>query len=72
LPLFGVPADGIALLLAADTFIDMGRTVTNVIGNSIACAVIAKFEAKRAARRELQAVTAEDSHDHGDPAHILS
>jgi Na+/H+-dicarboxylate symporter len=72
LPLFGVPADGIALLLAADTFIDMGRTVTNVVGNSIACAVIAKFEAKRAAKRELRAVAAEDSHDHGDPAHILS
>ncbi|SAK55068.1 sodium:dicarboxylate symporter [Caballeronia hypogeia] len=52
LPLFGIPADGIALLLAADTFIDMGRTVTNVVGNSVACAVIAKFEARRAASRK--------------------
>jgi len=72
LPLFGIPADGIALLLAADTFIDMGRTVTNVVGNSIACAVIAKFEAKRAEKRELRASTTQDIHDHGDPAHILS
>ncbi|MEM5343398.1 dicarboxylate/amino acid:cation symporter [Paraburkholderia azotifigens] len=54
LPLFGIPADGIALLLAADTFIDMGRTVTNVVGNSIACAVIAKSEAKRAKKRQAR------------------
>lgn len=48
LPLFGIPADGIALLLAADTFIDMGRTVVNVVGNSIACAAISKWETRRA------------------------
>ncbi|QTD93318.1 dicarboxylate/amino acid:cation symporter [Burkholderia anthina] len=59
LPLFGIPAEGIALLLAADTFIDMGRTVTNVVGNSIAAAVIAKFEAKRARKSEAPA---EDFH----------
>jgi Na+/H+-dicarboxylate symporter len=29
----------------------MGRTATNVIGNSIATAVIAKWEAKRVARQ---------------------
>lgn len=51
LPLFGIPAEGIALLLAADTFIDMGRTVTNVVGNSVATAVIAKWEAQRAKSR---------------------
>ncbi|TDY15722.1 Na+/H+-dicarboxylate symporter [Paraburkholderia sp. BL6665CI2N2] len=48
LPLFGVPAEGIVLLLAADTFVDMGRTVTNVVGNSIASAVIARWELRRA------------------------
>lgn len=55
LPLFGIPAEGIALLLAADTFIDMGRTVTNVVGNSIACSVIGKWEVKRAEKRKLAA-----------------
>jgi Na+/H+-dicarboxylate symporter len=54
LPLFGIPVEGIALLLAADTFIDMGRTVTNVVGNSIATAVIAKWETRRADRRTAQ------------------
>ncbi|TAM85150.1 dicarboxylate/amino acid:cation symporter [bacterium] len=55
LPLFGIPAEGIALLLAADTFIDMGRTVTNVVGNSVATAVVAKWEAKRAATKGAEA-----------------
>jgi Na+/H+-dicarboxylate symporter len=34
----------VVLLLAIDQFIDMGRTTTNVVGNSIASAVIAKWE----------------------------
>jgi len=54
LPLFGIPAEGIALLLAADTFIDMARTVTNVVGNSIATAVIAKWEVKRVNKKQLR------------------
>jgi Na+/H+-dicarboxylate symporter len=44
LPAFGMPVEAIALVLAVDAFMDMGRTATNVIGNSIACAVIAKWE----------------------------
>ncbi len=44
LPVFGIPAEQIALVLAVDAFMDMGRTATNVIGNSIACAVVAKWE----------------------------
>jgi Na+/H+-dicarboxylate symporter len=44
LPLFGLPVEGVILLLAIDQFIDMGRTTTNVVGNCIASAVIAKWE----------------------------
>jgi len=44
LPTFGLPAEAIGLVLAVDAFMDMGRTATNVIGNSIACAVVAKWE----------------------------
>jgi Na+/H+-dicarboxylate symporter len=44
LPAFGMPTEAIALVLAVDAFMDMGRTATNVIGNSIACAVVAKWE----------------------------
>ncbi|MEQ1785138.1 MAG: cation:dicarboxylase symporter family transporter, partial [Hyphomonadaceae bacterium] len=44
LPAMGMKAEWIALVLAVDAFMDMGRTATNVIGNSIACAVVAKWE----------------------------
>jgi Na+/H+-dicarboxylate symporter len=44
LPMFGLPAEGVVLLLAIDQFIDMGRTTTNVVGNSIAAAVLARWE----------------------------
>jgi len=33
--------------LAIDQILDMGRTMTNVIGNSVATAVIAEWEARR-------------------------
>lgn len=46
-PMFHLPVAGIALVLAIDQLLDMGRTMTNVIGNSIATAVIAKWEAAR-------------------------
>jgi Na+/H+-dicarboxylate symporter len=46
-PLFHLPAEGVVLVLAIDQILDMGRTMTNVIGNSVATAVIAKWEARR-------------------------
>jgi Na+/H+-dicarboxylate symporter len=44
LPTFGLPEAGLLLILGIDQFLDMGRTATNVIGNSIATAVVAKWE----------------------------
>jgi len=41
---FGLPVEGIALILGIDTFLDMGRTATNVVGNAVATAVITKWE----------------------------
>jgi Na+/H+-dicarboxylate symporter len=46
-PLFHLPGAGVAMVLAVDQILDMGRTMTNVIGNSIATAVIAKWETQR-------------------------
>lgn len=40
----GLPAEGVALLLAVDFFVDMGRSALNVVGNSLATVVIAKSE----------------------------
>jgi len=40
----GLPTGPIFLLLGIDQFMDMGRTATNVIGNCLATAVIARWE----------------------------
>lgn len=44
LPMFGLPEAGLLLVLGIDHFLDMGRTVTNVLGNAIATSVVAKWE----------------------------
>jgi Na+/H+-dicarboxylate symporter len=44
LPTFGLPEAGLLLIMGIDQFLDMGRTATNVIGNSLATAVVAKWE----------------------------
>jgi len=46
-PMFHLPAAGVVMVLAIDQILDMGRTMTNVIGNSIATAVVANWEARR-------------------------
>ncbi|KVU53964.1 dicarboxylate/amino acid:cation symporter [Burkholderia cepacia] len=54
-PMFHLPAAGVAMILAIDQVLDMGRTMTNVIGNSVATAVIAKWEGARAAQPDSAA-----------------
>ena len=44
LPYFNIPEAGLLLILAVDHFLDMGRSATNVIGNAVATAVIAKWD----------------------------
>jgi Na+/H+-dicarboxylate symporter len=44
LPMFGLPEAGLLLIMGIDQFLDMGRTATNVVGNAIATAVVAKWE----------------------------
>jgi len=41
---FNIPEAGLALLIGIDPLLDMGRSATNVIGNSIATAVVSKWE----------------------------
>lgn len=41
---FGLPLEGIALILAVDEFMDMARTAVNLFGNCLATAVIARWE----------------------------
>ncbi len=41
---FNIPEAGLLLLLGVDHFLDMARSATNVVGNSVATAVVAKWE----------------------------
>jgi Na+/H+-dicarboxylate symporter len=50
LPYFNIPEAGLLLVLAVDHFLDMGRSATNVIGNAVATAVIAKWDARDTAK----------------------
>ncbi|MFY7730954.1 MAG: dicarboxylate/amino acid:cation symporter [Flavobacterium sp.] len=45
--MFDIPAEGIALILPIDHFCDMGRSMTNVLGNALATSAIDKWEAKK-------------------------
>jgi proton glutamate symport protein len=41
---FGLPMEGVALVLGVDHLMDMGRTSVNVIGNCLATVVVSKWE----------------------------
>ena len=41
---YNLPLEGITLILGVDAIMDMGRTMTNVIGNCLASVVVAKWE----------------------------
>jgi proton glutamate symport protein len=41
---FGLPMEGLALVLGVDAFLDMARTAVNVTGNCLAAAVVARWE----------------------------
>ena len=52
---FNIPEAGLLLIMGIDQFLDMGRSATNVVGNSIATAVVAKWEGELRPEREAQA-----------------
>lgn len=41
---FNLPLEGVTLILGVDALMDMGRTMTNVVGNCLASVVVAKWE----------------------------
>ena len=60
---FNIPEAGLLMILGVDTFLDMGRSATNAVGNSIASAVVAKWEggllSKEEAAINVQKIDAE-------------
>lgn len=47
LSMFNIPGEGLLLLVAIDQLLDMGRSATNVIGNAVASAVVARLEGEK-------------------------
>lgn len=41
---FGLPLEGIALILGVDEFMDMARTTVNLLGNCVATTVVSRWE----------------------------
>jgi proton glutamate symport protein len=60
---FGLPAEGVIIILGVDELMDMGRTALNVVGNCLATVVVARWEGAfrtaewKAEEKELEAVT---------------
>ena len=52
---FNIPEAGLLLILGIDTFLDMGRSATNAVGNPIATAVVAKWEGELLPEAEAEA-----------------
>ena len=42
--MFGIPPEGVALLIPIDHFCDMARSMTNVLGNALATTSVSKWE----------------------------
>ena len=51
---FNIPEAGLLLILGVDVFLDMGRSATNAVGNSIATAVVAKWEGELLPKAEAE------------------
>ncbi|BEP47510.1 dicarboxylate/amino acid:cation symporter [Variovorax sp. V116] len=70
---FDIPEAGLLLILGVDTFLDMGRSATNAVGNSIATAVVAKWEGELLSESDAAAnattLDAEASATLAHPAH---
>jgi Na+/H+-dicarboxylate symporter len=51
---FNIPEAGLLLIMGIDQFLDMGRSATNVVGNSIATAVVSKWEGELLPEEQAQ------------------
>ena len=66
---FRIPEAGLLLIMGIDQFLDMGRSATNVVGNSVAAAVVAAWEGtlgeEKQAIEASDGITVKDSHGTG-------
>ncbi|PYP43214.1 MAG: dicarboxylate/amino acid:cation symporter [Gemmatimonadetes bacterium] len=55
---FGLPLEGVAVILGVDAFMDMARTSVNLLGNCLASAVMARWEGELSPAVEVEPVAA--------------
>jgi DAACS family dicarboxylate/amino acid:cation (Na+ or H+) symporter len=55
----GLPVEALALVAGVDAFMDMGRTAVNVLGNTVATKLVARFGGLAAIEEELPEAAAE-------------
>jgi Na+/H+-dicarboxylate symporter len=58
LPVFHLPEAGLLLIIGVDHLLDMGRSATNVVGNSVAAVIVSRWEGQLGTQTEPDAVTA--------------
>jgi Na+/H+-dicarboxylate symporter len=68
---FNIPEAGLLLILGVDTFLDMGRSATNAVGNSIAAAVVAKWEKELLSESDALTHMSELDAEAAAPAHAI-
>ena len=67
---FGLPLEGVAVILGVDELMDMARTMVNLVGNCLATAVMARWEGElvmRAVRHRRPSAPAPSSRRRCDP-----
>jgi Na+/H+-dicarboxylate symporter len=50
---FGLPLEGIAVILGVDEVMDMARTAVNLVGNCLATAVVGRWEGELTVAGEM-------------------
>lgn len=65
---FGLPIEGVAVILGIDHFLDMGRTSVNLVGNCVATTVIARWEGVFDDEKMQQFVPTEESDLQSSPS----
>jgi proton glutamate symport protein len=65
---FGLPLEGVILIIGIDELLDMARTTVNLVGNCLATAVMARWEGVFGQEIQDETIPAEPTPMHPEPA----
>jgi len=69
---FGLPLEGVAVILGVEAFLDMARTSVNLLGNCVASVVMARWEGEFRPKRQENGLPreADEKQDYEREYHI--